>query len=237
VAAIGDSIKTWVNGVACADLVDALGQTGFIALQVHAYKGDKPASVRFRNIRIQDLGRHVWKPVWNGRTLDGWRQTGGGEWKVEDGAIHARSLPNDPRVGMLISEQSFKDLTARVRYRMIKGNSGFFLRADPKTLAAYEMEIDEAKGTGGFWETGGRRWVTGPEDNGAVTPGAWNELTASLHGRRIVFHVNGVKTVDLPNDTQGRTEGVLALQAHGKRETEIWFKDIEVLVPETAARR
>jgi Domain of Unknown Function (DUF1080) len=230
VAAMGDSIKTWVNGVACADMRDPLDQTGFIALQVHQFAGEKPVQVRFRNVRIQDLGRHVWKPVWDGKTLSGWTSRGGAGFKVEDGAIHATSLPDDSSIGYLVSDQSFQDVTVRIRFKMIKGNSGLFIRAEPKTLAGYEEEIDEAKRTGGVWEAGGRKWMTGPEDNAAVHPGDWNELTASLHGHRIVFHLNGMKTVDLPDDAQGRTEGRLALQCHGnKRQSEIWFKDIEVL--------
>jgi len=234
IEAAGDTIRVWINGVPCAHLTDPLDQTGFIALQVHAYKGDKPAEVRFRNIRIQDNGRHVWKPIWDGKTLAGWTPQGGGKFTIEDGAIHAQSLPDDPRIGMLISDQSFQDLTVRLRFKMIKGNSGFFVRTAKDNLAAYEVEIDEAKGTGGFWETGpiGRKWVTGPSDNAAVKAGDWNELTASLHGHRIAFHVNGIRTMFLPDDTQGRTEGHLGLQAHGsRRSTEIWFKDIAVLVP------
>ena len=46
VEAVGDRIRTWVNKVACADLIDPMDLTGFIALQVHSYKGDKPAEVR-----------------------------------------------------------------------------------------------------------------------------------------------------------------------------------------------
>jgi len=235
IEAIGDTIRVWVNGVPCAHLTDPLDQTGFIALQVHAYKGEKPAEVRFRNIRIQDLGRHVWKPIWDSKTFSGWTPQGGGKFTVEDGAIHAQSVPDDPRIAMLVSDQSFKDLTVRVRFKMIKGNSGFFVRTDKTNMAAYEVEIDEAKGTGGFWETGpnGRKWVTGPSDNAAVKAGDWNEMTASLHGHRIAFHVNGIRTMFLPDDTQGRTEGHLGLQAHGsRRPTEVWFKDIAVLVPE-----
>jgi Domain of Unknown Function (DUF1080) len=230
VEAKGDNIKTFVNGVPCVDLRDPLDQSGFIALQVHQFKGDKPAHVRFRNVRIQDLGQSTWKPIWDGRTLSGWNARGGAEFKVEDGAIHAKSKPGDPAIGMLVSDQSFSDFTIRLKFKMIKGNSGLFLRADPQTMAGYEEEIDDAKRTGGFWEPGGRKWVTGPEDNKAVKPGDWNDLTASMHGHRIVFHVNGVTTLDLPDDTQGRTEGRIGLQCHGaRRETEIWFKDIEVL--------
>ena len=52
----GDSIKTWLNGVAAADLHDAVTPTGFIALQVHAVgKKTEPLKVRFRNIRINEL--------------------------------------------------------------------------------------------------------------------------------------------------------------------------------------
>lgn len=236
VAAIGDSIKTWVNGVPCADLVDPLDQAGFIALQVHQYKGEKPAQVRWRNLRIQELGRHVWKPIWDGKTLNGWIKSGGGRWTVENGAIHAASAAGDPRAGFLISEESFKDVTARVKFKMVKGNSGFFVRANKSTLAGYEVEIDDTKGTGGLFEVGGRRWVTGPEDNASCKPNDWNELTASVHGRRVVFHLNGLKTVDLPNDVQGSLEGHLALQAHGRRDTEIWFKDIEILQPAGGGR-
>jgi hypothetical protein len=232
VAAIGDSIKTWVNGVPCADLVDSMDLTGFIALQVHSYKGPKPAEVRWRNIRIQDLGRHAWKRVWDGRTLNGWTKTGGGAWTIEDGALRGVSIKGDERSGFVISDAAFQNLTTRLKFRILKGNSGYFVRADRKTMAGYEIEIDDTKGSGGYWEVGGRRWVTGPEDNAACKPGDWNELTGSLHGRRIVFHVNGVKTMEILNDAEGKIDGGhLALQVHGRRDSEVWFKDIEVLEP------
>ena len=51
----GSSIKTSINGVPCADLVDTMDARGFIGLQVHGIRGNKPLQVRFRNIRIQEL--------------------------------------------------------------------------------------------------------------------------------------------------------------------------------------
>jgi len=59
IAAVDDSIKTWLNGVAAADLKDSMTATGFIGLQVHASNSDKPLQIRWRNIRIQDLDRKV----------------------------------------------------------------------------------------------------------------------------------------------------------------------------------
>lgn len=58
VVAKGASIKTWVNDVPVADLVDEkTGQmSGFIGLQVHGIKkGTGPYEVRWRNIRIREL--------------------------------------------------------------------------------------------------------------------------------------------------------------------------------------
>ena len=52
----GDSLKTWVNDVPCADLRDSLTARGVIGLQVHGVGRDfHPYEVRWRNIRIQEL--------------------------------------------------------------------------------------------------------------------------------------------------------------------------------------
>jgi hypothetical protein len=230
VSAVGDVIRTWVNGAECANLVDSMDLTGFIALQVHAFKGEKPAQVRWRNVRIADLGKHVWRPLWNGRNFDGWTLLPAGKWTIEGGAIHGVTVAGDERVGFAMTDESFKDVTARVRFKILKGNSGFFVRHDPETSGAYEVEIDAQKRTGGLWEVRGRNWVTGPEDNAKVAKDDWNEVTAHVHGHRVVFHLNGSKTVDLPNDSNGRLEGRIGLQVHGaKLPTDVWFKDVAVL--------
>lgn len=51
----GDSIKTWINGHPLEDLTDDMTSSGFIGLQVHSFKGDSPAWVKWRNIRIKEL--------------------------------------------------------------------------------------------------------------------------------------------------------------------------------------
>ncbi len=52
---MGPSIRTWLNGVPAANLLDSMTATGFIALQVHQKPKDG-VRVRWRNIRIMDLG-------------------------------------------------------------------------------------------------------------------------------------------------------------------------------------
>jgi hypothetical protein len=55
VECIGNEMKTWVNGIATAYVVDTLDQKGFIGLQVHAINAADHAGkkVGFKNIRIK----------------------------------------------------------------------------------------------------------------------------------------------------------------------------------------
>jgi len=56
VLAVGKSIKTWVNDVPVADLIDEQTgmKSGFIGLQVHSIpKGKGPYEVRWRNLEIR----------------------------------------------------------------------------------------------------------------------------------------------------------------------------------------
>lgn len=57
VHAQGRHIRTWINGVPAADLVDDAAASGFIGLQVHGV-GDRvdPLAVRWRHIMLRELG-------------------------------------------------------------------------------------------------------------------------------------------------------------------------------------
>lgn len=101
IEAIGNSIRTWVNGVPTSNLVDDITKEGFIGLQVHSIKEESQAGkqVKWRNIRImtEDLesnrmrmegvrevsyltnqltkleSQEGWKLLWDGESNEGWR--------------------------------------------------------------------------------------------------------------------------------------------------------------------
>jgi len=77
IEAVGDRIKTWVNGIPAADLTDDVTSTGFIALQVH---GSKTADqqIKWRNIRIQDLSadrKPIKALIVDGQNNHDWKRT------------------------------------------------------------------------------------------------------------------------------------------------------------------
>jgi hypothetical protein len=227
----GDSIRSWINGVRAADYIDSMDLDGVIALQVHAGKDSR---VAFRNIRIEDLGRHSWKRIWDGASFAGWRQIGKGDWQVADGAIAGRHGKSEPEFGHLVTDASYQDFTARLKYKAVEGNSGLYFRIEEKGFSGvtgFQAEIDPLKDAGGLYETNGRAWVSQPKPEDVkkwYRPNEWNTMTVSAHGKRIAVDVNGYRTAELRDDP-GRAEGRLALQLHGGQDVQVMFKDIEVL--------
>jgi len=97
---IGNEMKTWINGIPVAYLVDTIDQKGFIALQVHQVNNEEEANKKtyFKNIRIKTTGlqstpfppgvfvvdyvpnhltnyerQNGWKLLFDGKTSNGWK--------------------------------------------------------------------------------------------------------------------------------------------------------------------
>ena len=102
IEAIGQNIRTWINGIQCANLVDDATAKGFIAFQVHSIHDASLEGkiVKWRNIRVKttdlekerkevavyapeisylqnqltaDEVRKGWRLLWDGKTTAGWR--------------------------------------------------------------------------------------------------------------------------------------------------------------------
>lgn len=57
----GPRIRTWLNGVPAADLLDGADLSGHLGFQIHG--GDDDIEIRWRGARVQRLGAHTWDPL------------------------------------------------------------------------------------------------------------------------------------------------------------------------------
>ena len=99
IEAIGDTIKTWINEIPAAHLIDDKTPSGFIALQVHSIGDDQKdgTEIVWKNVKIltdslskyskettvppvitknklgADEARNGWEMLWDGETTNGWR--------------------------------------------------------------------------------------------------------------------------------------------------------------------
>jgi hypothetical protein len=208
--------------------------SSFIRHSLLRHSSFRPLGLVVLFLLATTAGADDFRPLWDGKSLEGWHTIPGGEWKIEEGVIVGRNEASDPRHGHLVTDDQYGDFTVRLKFKAVKGNSGLYFRIEKVPgdvgVKGFQAEIDAANDVGGLYETHGRAWVVQPKPEQVkefFKPGEWNEMTVSAAGRNVVVHVNGVKTAELKDDP-GRTEGYLALQLHGSQDVEVHFKDLEI---------
>lgn len=201
VEAIGDRIKTWINGVPAADLQDALTPSGFIALQVHGV-GDKTEvmEVRWRNVRLQDLGQAKPLDLLDGNALGGWEKANGqpvtGGWRVENGVLNRTG-----RGGDIFTKLEYGDFEFNIEWKISHGgNSGIKYRVTKygNSLLGPEYQVldDDVHPDGKLRE--GRRTSGALYDLLACSTkthpkpiGEWNQTKIVARGKRLEHWLNG----------------------------------------------
>ena len=195
----GDRLRSWVNGVAIVDHRDPVDLAGILALQVHS---GKDAKIRWRNIRIKDLGTRRWEPLFNGKDLQGWAPVGEAEWKVQEGALAGRLQKRG--YAALATASALPEFTLRLVFRQVQGKASLsFGAATPDGDAGSRIGL-----------VGGR-------------PSDWNELVVSVHSGRAVVHLNGDRIADLKS---GTGEGPAAIEMVGEG-SQVLLKSVDLLGP------
>jgi type 1 glutamine amidotransferase len=168
IEAIGNRIRTWINGVPAADLKDDMTSTGFIALQVH---GSKHAGkeIKWRNIRMQDLSRKENKGPLKALIVDGQNNH---NWKgttpvlkslLEEAGLYAVDVATSPARGQPMD--AFKPNFAE--YDVIVANY---------TGADWPKETQDALVE--YMKNGGGLVIFHAADNAFPKWKEWNEMIA-----------------------------------------------------------
>ena len=173
IEAIADTLKTWVNGVAAAHLIDDKTAAGFIGLQVHGvgkHKDKVGKQIMWKNVKIltTDLAKYSkksplkpivtknnltyqekrsgWKMLWDGKTTNGWRGA-----KLDKFPEKGWSIENGE---LIVAETGGGESTAGGDIVTTKDYSNFELQVDFKLTAGansgikYYVDTELNKGPG-----------------------------------------------------------------------------------------
>lgn len=152
IEAIGSSMRTWVNGVLTAYVLDSTYKDGFIALQVHSI--DKPEDagrkIHWRNIRINDRPtrsaaeakifvrnnlpndlseverKQGWRLLWDGQSGAGWRSVKGDAFPTSGWRLkNGELVVTGGGGGDIVTEQAFGAFELQLEFQLTPGaNSG-----------------------------------------------------------------------------------------------------------------
>ncbi len=173
------------------------------------------------------------KPIFDGKTLDGWVVRGGAIFKVQEGVIVGES--GNGAHGWLCTKRVHGDFILELEVKLEAGNSGVQVRShidDKDVMVGYQIEVDRTPRawSGGLYEQGRRKWLQSLETNGparkAFKPDDWNKYRILCRGDSIKSWVNDVPAADYVDSMD--LEGVIALQVHSGKNVKVSFRNIRL---------
>ena len=185
-----------------------------------------------------------WKPIFNGRSIEGWQMAGPGEFKLEEG-----ELVTHGGMGLLwFAREKFGDCQIRVIYKPTgaNDNSGVFIRIPEPPRDAwdgvnrgYEVQIenrgDEWHRTGCLYSMSQAKKIVNSRVN------EWNTMLITLEGKRTRVQVNGALVTDFnegdpvppkkesyePDRGLRPNSGYIGLQNHGD-DAHVHFREVSI---------
>lgn len=156
-----------------------------------------------------------WAFLFDGKSLDGWRQAGGA-WAVEDGAFAGAD-------GACLTVAKHADFELSCEFKLDpSADAGLLLRAAGEgTSCAYEVTLGRAEGGGvGAVAPGGRKpyLAEPPKDAAAFRPDAWNHLYVRIEGKapRIRVVLNNRKLAEVADGrSRPPAEGAVGFRVRG----------------------
>ncbi len=160
--------------------------------------------------------REGFRPLFNGRNLQGWKVYAGANWRVQNGELIG---PSDS-AGWIGTTDEYDNFILRGEYWIDKGdthesNSGVFFRAQRTATPwndGYEMQIslqDERNPTGSIYN----RVPTNLQRMREIAPEKhWNAFEIRACGSHIQITINGETVQDC--DLHEFKRGVIGLQQH-----------------------
>ena len=182
-----------------------------------------------------------WIPLFDGKTLNGWRMEGKAGWKVEGGAILGRQGPGNTG-GDLYTERQWSDFELEAEFQMSSpGNSGIWFRVSA-AQPGYQVDfIDEAAWPNvysGSLYCMGKGFLVKNSDPDTIRKTGWNRVRLVVVGDSITVAMNGTMVVKT-NDATFPNSGSIGIQTHqgkGVNGMEVRVRNIRIRPLDVAER-
>jgi hypothetical protein len=183
------------------------------------------------------------RPLFNGRTLQGWEGDTKKMWRVEEGAIVGGSLVETvPRNDFLCTTRKYGNFVLRLKFRLTGSGFGFInggvqfrserLKDPAHEMIGYQADIGDKYWGSLYDESRRNKVLAGPEPalmQQLVKRDDWNDYEIRAEGRRIRLVLNGRQTVDYTEaDESIPQSGLIGLQIHGGGKAQVYYKDITI---------
>ena len=187
-----------------------------------------------------------WRPLFDGRSLEGWEHVGPGKFVVEDGLLRTEG-----GMGLLwYAREKLGNSVIRVVYKTANNhsNSGVYIRiadrpADPWFAVHHGFEV-QIMDRGSEGRSTGSIYTFAKAAAEPFKPGEWNTLEVTMRGNTIITTINGTKVAEFdssslkPESTDKTGEGdpargprpdlgYIGLQNHDEKST-VYFKEVSV---------
>jgi hypothetical protein len=198
-------------------------------------------AILFLVLGCPTLCRAEAKPIFDGKTFDGWEGDTKNTWRVEDGALVGGSLEKTvPRNEFLCTTKSYGDFELRLRFKLLgdkeKANAGVQFRTkripNHHEVIGYQADIGQQYWGALYDESRRGKVLAGPEKalvEKLIKHEDWNEYVIRCEGPRIRLWLNGTLTVDYTEkDDKIERTGIIGLQIHGGAKAKALYKDIRI---------
>lgn len=209
-----------------------------------------------RRGRVPGSDAVLFRPIFNGRDLTGWKQDGD-FFYVRDGVLVGESTPEKPCAKgryLVYEAEPFADFELRGSFRLGRSaNSGIQLRSKPDLLkdTGYQADMNGSGSYVGYLyctgqhlvgergadvtlAEGGRKRVVRFADDKEIQkvyrPGAWNDFRVVAKGRILAVWINGVRTVAVADARKDFLPdgGYLSIQLHPGPPMKAEFRDLRI---------
>lgn len=206
IQAIGQDIKTWVNGVPTAHWKDTEYSKGFFGLQVHAGKQGK---IHFRNIKVKELSED-YKDLFATGDFSNWTKVNGepvSGWTIKNGIIQRPALKEgEKRPGSIITKQHYKNFDLQFEWNIsVGGNSGVKYRSQGDRGLEYQV-LDDGVHKDKNLSAGIYALLQAAEDKPYKPGGQWNSGRIVVQDNHVEHWINGVKVAEIEIGSEDWTE-------------------------------